>query len=184
MWKKDDPNQAEPAAPGSPRPKPPIGPGPVPASKSGERATIGASIVIQGDVSGDEDLLVEGRIEGTIDLQKNHITVGTEGKLKAEIHGRSVTIEGEIEGNVRAEEQIVLRPTAIVKGNIVSPRVTLEDGANFKGGIEMDVASSPPPNPTSKTAGSQEKEHRASPPKPAGAGPSQEAETPAPEREG
>ena len=184
MWKKDDPSQPEPAAPGAARPKPAIQPDRVPASQSGERATIGVSIVIQGDVSGDEDLLVEGRIEGTVDLRKNHVTVGKEGKLKGEIHGRSVTIEGEIEGDVRAEEQIVLRPTARMKGNIVSPRVTLEDGANFKGGIDMEVSSSPPPRPTSRIAGSQEKEHPAIPPKPADASPSHETEAPGPKREG
>ena len=184
MWKKDDPNQPEPAAPEAARPRPAIGPEPAPPRKGGERATIGSSIIIKGDVSGDEDILVEGRIEGTIDLRKNHVTIGKEGKLKAEIHGRSVTIEGEVEGDVHAEEQILLRPTARMKGNIVSPRVTLEDGANFKGGIDMDVGSAQAARAPAKAAGWQVKEQPAPPPKTAGAGPATAAQPPDSERKG
>jgi cytoskeletal protein CcmA (bactofilin family) len=91
-------------------------------------------------VSGDEDLMVQGRVEGKIKLTKHNVTVGPDGRVKADIHGRTVVIEGQVEGDVRGEEQIILRHTARVEGTIASPRVTLEDGAMFRGGIEMEAA--------------------------------------------
>jgi cytoskeletal protein CcmA (bactofilin family) len=100
-------------------------------------ATIGPSIKIKGDVTGDEDLIIQGRIDGTVNLKKHNVTVGPEGRVKANIFGRSVIIDGEVEGDLQGEEQIVLRRTAKVQGNIAAPRVTLEDGATFRGGVDM-----------------------------------------------
>jgi cytoskeletal protein CcmA (bactofilin family) len=88
-------------------------------------------------VTGDEDLLIEGRVDGSVDLKQHSVTVGPEGQVKAGIAGRVVTIEGTVEGDLRAEEQVVLRSTASVKGDITAPRVVLEDGATFQGGVEM-----------------------------------------------
>jgi len=102
-----------------------------------ESATIGPSINIKGDVTGDEDLMIQGRIEGTVTLKQHNVVVGPEGKVKASIHGRSVTVEGTVVGDLHGEEQVVLRTSASVEGNIQAPRVTLEDGANFRGGIDM-----------------------------------------------
>ena len=106
---------------------------------SSERATIGPSIVINGDISGEEDLLVQGRIEGTVNLQQHRVAIGPDGKVKANVCGRLVTIEGEVEGDLRGGEQVILHPSARVRGNIVAPRVILEDGARFQGSIDMDV---------------------------------------------
>jgi cytoskeletal protein CcmA (bactofilin family) len=106
-------------------------------TKRGGSATIGPSIKIKGDVTGDEDLVIQGRIDGTVNLTKHNVTVGPEGRVKANIFGRSVIVEGEVEGDLQGEEQIVLRRTAKVQGNIAAPRVTLEDGASFRGGIDM-----------------------------------------------
>jgi cytoskeletal protein CcmA (bactofilin family) len=108
-----------------------------PAAGRGERATIGRSITIRGDVTGDEDLVIQGRVEGSVDLKEHAVTVGPEGVVKADITGRLVTVEGNVEGNLRADEQVVLRGSARVQGDISAPRVTLEDGAYFKGGVEM-----------------------------------------------
>ena len=107
------------------------------ATKRTGSATIGPSIKIKGDVTGDEDLVIQGRIDGTVNLTKHNVTVGPEGRVKANIFGRSVIVEGEVEGDLQGEEQIVLRRTAKVQGNISAPRVTLEDGASFRGGIDM-----------------------------------------------
>jgi len=98
---------------------------------------IGPSIKIQGSVSGDEDLLVEGRVEGKIELAQHSVTIGASGRIKADIQGRSIVIMGEVEGNLFGSEQITLRQSSTVRGNLVAPRVSLEDGANFKGSIDM-----------------------------------------------
>ena len=102
-------------------------------------AIIGPSITIKGDVSGDEDLLIQGRIEGKVNLAKHNVTIGSDGRVKADVQARTVVVEGEVEGDLRAQEQIILRHTAKVEGSITAPRVVLEDGAVFRGGIEMDA---------------------------------------------
>ncbi len=136
MWKKDEmgspvPGSAQPVDP------PPQHPSVRTAPAAGERATIGPSITIKGDVSGDEDLLIQGRIEGSVDLKLQSVTVGREGRVKANISGRIVTVEGEVEGDLRAQEQVILRGSARVQGDITAPRVVLEDGANFRGLVDM-----------------------------------------------
>jgi cytoskeletal protein CcmA (bactofilin family) len=103
----------------------------------GERATIGRSITIRGEVTGDEDLVIQGRVEGSVDLKQHAVTVGPEGVVKADISGRVVTVEGNVEGNLRADEQVVLRASARVQGDLSAPRVILEDGAYFRGGVDM-----------------------------------------------
>ena len=110
-----------------------------PPRRSSGSATIGPSITIKGDVSGDEDLMIQGRIDGKVKLAKHNVTIGTDGHVKADVHGRTVVVEGQVEGDLRAKEQIILRHTARVEGSIAAPRVTLEDGAVFRGGIEMDA---------------------------------------------
>lgn len=104
-------------------------------------AAIGPSITVKGDVSGDEDLLIEGRVEGKVMLAKHNVTIGPDGHVKADVVGRTVVVEGQVEGDLRGEEQIVLRHSARVEGSIAAPRVTLEDGAVFRGGIEMDAGA-------------------------------------------
>ena len=99
---------------------------------------IGPSITIRGDLTGQEDLQVEGRVEGKIDLKQNLVTVGAQGRVKADIYGRLIEVEGEVEGNLFGQEQVIVRRSGSVRGNITAPRVSLEDGANFKGTIDMD----------------------------------------------
>lgn len=113
------------------------------APRGGGTATIGPSITIRGEVGGDEDLIVQGRIEGTVNLAKHSVTIGASGKVKADVYGKTVVVEGEVVGDVEAAEQIVLRRSAVVEGNIRAPRVALEDGAVFRGGIEMEAAPKP-----------------------------------------
>jgi cytoskeletal protein CcmA (bactofilin family) len=136
MWKKED--EQDPVARDIQPQKPMTTPNPVPSKPAaGERATIGRSITIKGEVSGDEDLLIQGTVDGSVNLEQQTVTVGKEGKVKADITGRVVTVEGEVEGNLKAEEQVVLRSSARVQGDIWAPRVVLEDGGVFRGGIDM-----------------------------------------------
>lgn len=103
-----------------------------------EPATIGASISFRGDLSGEEDFVIQGRVEGTIDLRKNNLTIGHNGRIRANITANTIIVEGELRGDLFGNENVIIRKTGNVLGNIVSPRVTLEDGAKFKGSIEME----------------------------------------------
>jgi cytoskeletal protein CcmA (bactofilin family) len=104
---------------------------------SPQRATIGKAISIRGDVTGDEDLLIQGRVEGSVELKEHAVTIGSDGQVKASIIGRVVVVEGRVEGNISARDQVVLRGSSWVQGDITAPRVSLEDGARFRGGVDM-----------------------------------------------
>jgi cytoskeletal protein CcmA (bactofilin family) len=82
--------------------------------------------------------VIEGRVEGKVDLKQNNVTVGKSGRVRADVFGRIVTIEGEVDGNVFAREQAILRQSGAIRGNITAPRVILEDGSRFKGSIDME----------------------------------------------
>ncbi len=99
---------------------------------------IGSTIKIKGDVTGDEDLLIEGSVEGTIDLAAHEVTVGESGKVKANIKGKIVIVNGQVVGDITGGEKVVISKTGDMRGNIVTPRMSLEDGAVFKGSIDMD----------------------------------------------
>ena len=99
---------------------------------------IGPSIVIKGTVSGDEDLVVQGKVEGSIELSTHKVSVGQSGKVTADINAKVVEIDGEVAGDITGNEKVVISKSGNVRGNIVAPRVTLEDGAIFKGSIDMD----------------------------------------------
>jgi len=153
-WKRDDQptsSQTEPTPVTPPRPAAAPNPAPVSSEppRRTERATIGPSIFIKGDLSGEEDLVIEGRVEGKVDLKQNNVTIGKNGRVKADLFGRVVTIEGEVDGNVFAREQAILRQSGAIRGNITAPRVVLEDGSRFKGSIDMEppreAGSSPAP---------------------------------------
>lgn len=154
MWKRGDEEEVtstEPMAPPRHAPEP-----------RRERAVIGPSIAIQGELTGEEDLLIQGRIEGKIDLRKNSVTVGRNGRVQADIYGRMISVEGEVEGNLFGEEQVVIRQSGSVRGNIIAPRVSLEDGSKFKGSIDMEPKGAPmqrpaaePPAPAKVGTGSQ-----------------------------
>jgi len=103
-----------------------------------EAAVIGPSIHIDGDVRGEEDLLIEGEVSGTLQLKSNSLTVGPQGKVRADVYAHSIFVDGYVEGDLFGSERVAIRKSAQVRGNITSPRVSLEDGAKFKGTIEMD----------------------------------------------
>ncbi len=139
MWKKTEDEAAASTLPNPPSPSP--APPAAPRSSGGSpAASIGASIFIKGDLEGTEDLAIHGRLEGTISLRKNHVLVGRDGKVKGDVYGRSVHVEGDVRGNLDCSLEVILRSAGRVQGNIVSPRVTLENGSRFKGAIDMEGA--------------------------------------------
>lgn len=104
-------------------------------------AVIGETIRIQGDVSGDENLVINGKVDGTVVLESHDLTVGQSGLVTASVTASVVRIEGEVTGDITGAEKVVVTRTGKVKGNITAPRVSLEDGARFKGSIDMDPGS-------------------------------------------
>ncbi len=108
------------------------------ASESGS-TIIGPSISIKGEITGEEDLTVQGQVEGAIELKKNNVTIGRTGRIKADVYGRSITIEGEVQGNLFGEERIVLQQSGRVRGDMRAPAISLEEGAKFKGNIDMEA---------------------------------------------
>jgi len=105
-------------------------------------AIIGKSIVIKGELSGNEDLVVEGAVDGTITLTDNNLVVGADGRVNANLFARSVTITGKVEGDVSANERVEITATGSLKGNIRAPRLVINDGAFFQGSVEMKKATS------------------------------------------
>lgn len=104
-----------------------------------EAAMIGPSIHIDGDLRGEEDLLIDGEVNGTVNLKSHSLTIGAHGKVRADVYAHSIYVEGLMEGDLFGSERVAIRKTAELRGNITSPRVSLEEGARFKGSIEMDV---------------------------------------------
>lgn len=106
-----------------------------------EAAVIGPSIEIDGDLRGEEDLIIEGSVKGTVRLKSNALTIGAKGRVTADVYANSITVDGTMKGDLYASERLIIRKSARVQGNIAAPRVMLEDGAKFKGTVEMDPES-------------------------------------------
>ena len=98
---------------------------------------IGKSVVIKGELNGSEDLTIEGHVEGTIQLRDHVLTIGPNGRIKAQVFAKSVIVLGEVTGNVTASEKVDIRDNGSVDGDIVSPRVAIAEGAHFRGTVDM-----------------------------------------------
>ena len=103
-----------------------------------QTAIIGQSIHIKGELTGNEDLTIEGKVEGNIDLKDHHLIIGQGGNIKANLNAKKVTIIGEVLGNVNAEENVEIKETGKLRGDITAPRVAIADGAFFKGSVDME----------------------------------------------
>ena len=145
MWKRNDADEGlnEPTSTTSasdskqqavPRKNPPS------RTSSTGAATIGPSIRISGDISGDEDLFIRGTVEGSIQLAKNNVHIGKDGAVGANVNAQIITVEGTVQGDLKGVDQIIVKESGNVQGNISAPRVVLEDGCHFKGSIEMEVS--------------------------------------------
>jgi cytoskeletal protein CcmA (bactofilin family) len=140
MWKRDDavrpptPPAATPGAPADASAQRPQEP-----KRQLERDTvnIGKSVVIKGELNGSEDLTIEGQVEGKIELRQNVLTIGPNGKIKAQVFAKAVIVLGEVTGNVSATEKVDIRDNGSVDGDIAAPRVAIADGAHFRGSIDM-----------------------------------------------
>ena len=109
--------------------------------RTSDAAVIGSSIQINGDLRGDEDLRIEGKVSGTVELKNSVLTIGKEGKVKADVYAKAIAVDGETKGDLYATERVSVHVNARVQGNIIAPRVSIEEGAHFKGSIEMDPAA-------------------------------------------
>ena len=107
-------------------------------SQTGEMAVIGRSIKIEGDLRGEEDLRIEGDVTGSIHLPNHSLTIGKDGRIKADAYAKSVVVDGEVSGDLYGAECVSIRANAHVECNVVATRVSLEEGARFKGSIDMD----------------------------------------------
>jgi cytoskeletal protein CcmA (bactofilin family) len=137
MWEK----KSEKYGAGSPPPRaeePRTAPAPDAQLKASRRALIGSSIRIKGDVTGSENLIVDGRVEGRIDLKSHSLTIGPNGRVNADIHVKSISIGGEVTGNVSAEEKLELTDSGRLVGDIRAPRIALAEGAHFNGSVHME----------------------------------------------
>ena len=141
MWKRDEavkpasPQPAAPAAPVAPIQSAPSSPEPRRIER--DMVNIGKSVVIKGELNGSEDLTIEGQVEGKIELKDHVLTIGSNGKIKAQVFAKAVIVLGEVTGNVTASEKVDIRDGGSVDGDIVSPRVAIAEGAHFRGTVDM-----------------------------------------------
>ena len=102
-----------------------------------ELASIGKSIIINGELTGSEDLTIEGKVDGKIELKDHVLTVGANGRIKAQISAKSIVVLGQVTGNLTATEKVDIKENGSVEGDIVAPRVAIADGSHFRGSIDM-----------------------------------------------
>ena len=105
---------------------------------------IGKSVIIKGELSGSEDLTIEGQVEGKIELNNNVLTIGTNAKIKAQVFAKTVMVLGEVTGNITASEKVDIRDNGSVDGDITSPKVAIAEGAHFRGAIDMNRGGAAP----------------------------------------
>lgn len=158
MWKPANPptNNPNPSPKTNPEPeKPPMStnaqptfsePTPAAAPRNAvlnnqEQATIGKSLVIKGEVTGSESLYIDGRVEGAINLPGNRVTIGRNGQVQANINAREVVVLGKVKGNLTASDRVDIRNEGSLTGDVVCQRISIEDGAYFKGGIDIRKAN-------------------------------------------
>ena len=154
MWKRDE--AVKPTA-GQPTPAGPAvhsqssgasssasQPEPRPQSGGRDVVNIGKSVVIKGELNGSEDLTIEGQVEGKIELKDHVLTIGPNGKIKAQVFAKALIVLGEVHGNVTATDKVEIKDGGSVDGDIVSPRVAIADGAHFRGSVDMQRRSGAP----------------------------------------
>jgi len=176
MWKRDEavkPVSPPPAA--QPPASAPVVGAPAPRSEvrtnmEKDIVNIGKSVVIKGELNGSEDLTIEGHVEGTIQLRDHVLTIGPNGKIKAQVFAKAVIVLGEVTGNVTASDKVDIRDNGSVDGDIVSPRVAIAEGAHFRGSVDMQrkgAAASPSapkaaaPQPAAQQPAQQKQEQNA-----------------------
>jgi len=164
MFEKHRNNKPEPKA--APQQQENFSATPNAPATSGRSALIGAGIHINGDITGDENLVIEGRVDGKIRLDMNQVDIGQSGRVNADITAKVIKIAGEVRGDISGTEKVIISRSGNVHGNIVAPRMTLEDGAIFKGSIDMDPGESVKAKPVAAAPKKVEKTVEKAPEKP------------------
>ena len=154
MWK---PNQSgsmtptptpEPARPAPPSPAYEPSPSRTPAAAiTGEQATIGKGLFIKGEINGSESLFIDGKVEGSVNLPGNRVTIGRNGQVAANITAREIVVLGKVRGNVFATDRVDIRAEGSLSGDVSAARISIEDGAFFKGGIDIKKPDAKPSGP-------------------------------------
>jgi cytoskeletal protein CcmA (bactofilin family) len=121
--------------------------------KTAEFAHIGKSVIIKGELSGSEDLYVDGQVEGSIELSGNRLIIGPHGQVRANVNAKGVIVQGKLDGNIRASERAELTKSAIAVGDIITQRIAIEEGAFFKG--KVDIQKDTAQKDTTKTEGAR-----------------------------
>jgi cytoskeletal protein CcmA (bactofilin family) len=145
MWKPNQPgtNPSTPSEPVRPPTPTPMTPEPVAqrpspsTAASGEQASIGKSLTIKGEITGSEMLYIDGHVEGSVNLPGNRVVVGRNGHVAANISAREVVVLGKVNGNINASDRVDIRNEGSLTGDVVAQRISIEDGAYFKGGIDI-----------------------------------------------
>ena len=143
MWKPTQSGSINPTPTPEPiRPLPPAAPAPepvrvAPPAASGEQATIGKGLFIKGEITGSESLFIDGKVEGSVNLPGNRVTVGRNGQVAASITAREIVVLGKVRGNVSATDRVDIRAEGSLSGDVSAARISIEDGAFFKGGIDI-----------------------------------------------
>lgn len=151
MWKPNQPGTPTPSTPEPVRPSAPTSTPTTPsfdtprptaagvpgANATGEQATIGKSLVVKGELSGSESLYIDGKVEGAISLPGNRVTIGRNGQVAANIAAREIVVLGKVRGNCQASDRVDIRSEGSLTGDVIAARISIEDGAFFKGGIDI-----------------------------------------------
>ena len=152
------PTMSTPSAPAITMANEPAAAAPRPAgttTTTADQATIGKSLVIKGEVTGSESLYIDGRVEGSISLAGNRVTIGRNGVVAANINAREIVVLGKVRGNLTASDRVDIRSDGSLTGDVVAARISIEDGAYFKGGIDIRKGGQPTqqkPNGEDKSA--------------------------------
>jgi cytoskeletal protein CcmA (bactofilin family) len=150
MWKPNQPGTTTPPTPEPQRPvttptssfesgaaSPARTVGATAAVPAGEQATIGKSLIVKGELSGSESLYIDGKVEGAINLPGNRVTIGRNGQVAANILAREIVVLGKVRGNCQASDRVDIRSEGSLTGDVIAARISIEDGAFFKGGIDI-----------------------------------------------
>lgn len=140
MWNKDD-QRNEPAA-GAATATPPAPSRPAPSSGGGQSAYIGKSISIEGTITGSDDLVIEGRVKGSIKLSDNMLTIGSNGVVEADVEAKEIRVQGKLNGATKARDRIEIGKTGSVEGEVTTSRIAVEDGAVFRGSVNIATPES------------------------------------------
>src|ERR671913_81472 len=156
MWKRDEAVKPT-VAPSTPVAQSHTGPAPSPQPETRHQigrdvVNIGKSVVIKGELNGSEDLTIEGQVEGKIELKDHVLTIGPNGKIKAQVFAKALIVLGEVNGNVSATEKVEIRDNGSVDGDIISPRVAIAEGAHFRGTVDMQRKGGGQPQQQAKAA--------------------------------